>query len=152
MKKFKTRLFGVSGMETAAFHPPFDPEKEFGRKGRVPVRGTINGAPFRNSLCHMRGEWFMVVNKELREAAGVKAGDTVTIQLDVDIEKRVMEVPPWLRKVIAADAKAQGFWEKLAYTHQKEYVNWITEAKQESTRDRRVAQMMEALRARRRKS
>lgn len=152
MKKFKTRLFGVGRMETAAFHPPFDPEKEFGRKGRVPVRGTINGAPFRNSLCHMRGEWFMVVNKELRKAAGVGAGDTVAVELERDDEKRVAAVPPWLKKIIAADARARAFWDKSPYSHQKEYVKWIEEAKQESTRERRVAQMMEALRTGRRKS
>lgn len=151
MKKFKTKLFGEPGSEVAAFHPPFDPEREFGKKGRVPVRGTINGAPFRSSLCHMKGQWFMVVNKQLREAGKCKAGDTVNVVLDQDTEKRVMPVPPWLKKIINSNPKAKAFWEKSAYTHQKEYVNWILEAKQEETRQRRVEKMMDALRAGRRK-
>ena len=144
--KFRTRLLGMNGMDTAVLEPPFDVPQTFGRKGRVPVKGTINGFSFRSSLMNMGDGHMMVINKELRAGAKCKAGDTVSVVMQVDDEKRTVEVPAWLKKIISADAKAKAAWEKLSFTHQKEYVREISEAKREETRDKRVAQMMHNLR------
>jgi len=144
--KFKTKLFGMQGMETAAFKPPFDVPTTFGRKGRVPIKGTINGFPFRSSLMNMGDGHFTVVNKEMRAGAKVKAGDSVSLVIELDDEKRTVDVPAWLKKIIHADAKAKAAWPNLSFTHQKEYVREIVEAKREETRDKRVAQMMRNLR------
>jgi bifunctional DNA-binding transcriptional regulator/antitoxin component of YhaV-PrlF toxin-antitoxin module len=144
--KFKTKLLGMEGSEVAAFKPPFDVLSTFGAKGRVAVKGTINGHPFRSSLMNMGDGHMMVVNKELRQGAKCKAGDTVEIVLERDHEKRTVEVPPFLKKLINAEPKAKAFWDKLSFTHQKEYVREITEAKREETRHKRIEQMMSALR------
>jgi len=149
--KFKIKLLGMEGMETAALKPPFDVPKTFGRKGRVPVRGTINGFPFRSSLMNMGDGHMMVVNAQLRAGAKCKAGDTVDVVLDVDEEPRVVETPGYLKKIIAADAKVKAAWEKLSYTHQKEYVREIDGAKREETREKRIAQMLQNLRTGKRK-
>jgi hypothetical protein len=150
--KFRTRLFGVAGMKTAALKPPFDVPATFGRKGRVPVKGTINRFPFRSSLMNMGKGHMMVVNKELRAGAKCKAGDTVSVVMQLDEEKRTVEIPAWLKKTISADAKAKAAWQKLSFTHQKEYARAIAEAKREETREKRVAQMMHNLRTGTRKS
>lgn len=144
--KFKVELFGVDGMETAALKPPFDVAETFGRKGRVPVKGTINGFPFRSSLMNMGDGHFMVVNKELRAGAKCKQGDTVSVTMELDTEERTVEVPAYLKNIIASDAKAKDFWEKLSFTHKKEYVREIEEAKRPETREKRIAAMMDALR------
>jgi hypothetical protein len=149
--KFKTKLLGMEGMETAALKPPFDVPKTFGRKGRVPVKGTINGFPFRSSLMNMGEGHMMVVNAQLRAGAKCKAGYTVDVVMEVDEEPRVVEVPAYLKKIIAADAKVKAAWEKLSYTHQKEYVREIDGAKREETREKRVAQMLDNLRTGKRK-
>ena len=149
--KFKTKLLGVAGSEVAALKPPFDVRKTFGVKGRVPVKGTINGAAFRSSLMNMGEGHMMVVNAELRAAAKCKGGDTVSVILERDEAPRTVEVPAWLKKMINSDAKAKAQWPKLSFTHQKEYVREICEAKREETRDKRVADMMDALRTGRRK-
>jgi Domain of unknown function (DUF1905) len=65
--KFKVKLDGMESSEVAALSAPFDVEKTFGTKARVPVRGTINGFPFRSSLMPMGGCHRMVVNKQMRE-------------------------------------------------------------------------------------
>jgi len=145
-QKFAVKLFGAEGMETAALKPPFDVVEVFGRKGRVPVKGTINGVPFRSSLMNMGDGHMMVVNKELREGGKCKAGDTVKVVMELDQDERKIEVPAYLKKIINSDAKAKEHWAKLSFTHQKEYVREIDGAKQEATRERRIAAMMNALR------
>ena len=148
--KFRINLLGQAGSEVAALKPPFDVVAVFQRKGRVPVKGTINGFPFRSSLMNMDGH-MMVVNAQLRAGAKCKAGDIVTVLLQLDEDKRTVAVPAWLKKIIAGDPKAKEFWPKLSFTHQKEYVREIEGAKKPETRDKRVAAVMEALRKGQRK-
>jgi hypothetical protein len=147
MKKltFKVKLEGVPGMEVAALRAPFDVAEIFGVRGRVPVRGTINGFPYRSSLMPMDGCHRMVVNHEIREGAGVRAGDTVKVVMERDEAPRTVTPPPSLKKALAKDKTAQANWGKLAFTHKKEMVRSIVEAKQEETRARRLAKVMEVL-------
>lgn len=147
MKKltFKVKLDGMESSEVAALSAPFDVEKTFGTKARVPVRGTINGFPFRSSLMPMGGCHLMVVNKQMRNGAGVKAGDTVTVVMEKDEATRTVEVPDLLKNELSKSKTAQVNWERLSFTHQKEMARSITEVKQEETRVRRLAKVMDVL-------
>jgi hypothetical protein len=118
----------------------------FERKGRVPVKGTINGFPFRSSLMNMGDGHMMVVNAQMRAGGNCKAGDTVSIVMEIDEDERKVDVPSYLKKIIDSDAKARESWGKLSFTHQKEYVREIDGAKRPETREKRIAAMMEALR------
>jgi len=149
--KFKTKLDAHAGMETASLRPPFDVVEVFGRKGRVPVKGTINGFPFRSSLMNMGEGHMMAVNAEMRAGAKCKAGDMVSVVMELDEEKRTVEVPAYLGKIINGDSGAREFWDTLSFTHQKEYVREIEGAKRPETRERRITEMMDALRTKRRK-
>lgn len=144
-QRFKTKLVGHTGMETASITPPFDVAQVFGMKGRVPVKGSVNGVPFRSSLMNMGDGHMMVVNAELRAAAGCKAGDTVEVIMERDDDARTVEVPTYLMEKIKSDPKAAEFWSGLSFTHQKEYIREIQEAKRPETRDRRIATMMSNL-------
>jgi hypothetical protein len=116
----------------------------FGAK-RPPVRGTVNGAPFRSTVAVYGGRFLLGLNRELRAAAGgVGPGDNVTVELERDDEERTVELPADLR--VALDADRLAFFESLSYTHRREYVRWIEEAKREETRRRRVARAVELLR------
>jgi Domain of unknown function (DUF1905)/Bacteriocin-protection, YdeI or OmpD-Associated len=147
MKKleFKVKLDGMEGSSVAALRAPFDVVEVFGTRARVPVRGTINGFPFRSSLMPMGGCHRMVVNETIRDGAGVKAGDTVTVVLERDVAERVVEVPALLKKELAKSKAAQANWETLSFTHQKEIARSITEAKLEETRTRRLAKAIDIL-------
>ncbi|HEY1659415.1 MAG TPA: YdeI/OmpD-associated family protein [Candidatus Sulfotelmatobacter sp.] len=144
--KFTTKLIGHGEINAAGLKPPFDVVKVFGRKGRVPVKGTINGFAFRSSLMNMGDGHMMAVNAQMRAGAKCKAGDTVAVVMELDEEKRTVEVPPYLKKVIAGDARAKAAWEKLSFTHQKEWVRAVEEAKKPETREKRISAMMEDLR------
>ena len=144
--KFTTRLVGQPGSQVAGLKPPFDVVEVFGRKGRVPVKGTINGFPFRSSLMNMGDGHMMAVNAQMRAGGKCKAGDTVKMVLELDEDERKVEVPAYLRKMINSDGQVKERWAKLSFTHQKEYVRAIEDAKREETRARRIEQMMDALR------
>jgi Domain of unknown function (DUF1905)/Bacteriocin-protection, YdeI or OmpD-Associated len=143
--KFKIKLDGMASSEVAALSAPFDVEETFGTRARVPVRGTINGFPFRSSLMPMGGCHRMVVNKAIRNGAGVKAGDMVSVVMERDEEERVVEVPQPLKKELAKSKPAQANWEKQSFTNKKEMARSIMEVKQEETRVRRLAKVMDVL-------
>ena len=144
--KFKVKLIGEHGKSTAAFKPPFDVVEVFHTKARVPVKGTINGFPFRSSLMNMGDGHMMAVNAELRAGANCKGGDTVDIVMELDEDERKVELPAPIKKVIASYPKAKESWSKLSFTHQKEWMRAIEDAKRPETREKRIAAMMEALR------
>ena len=143
--RFKVKIEGREAGAVAAITPPVDVPEIFGTRARVPVRGTINGFPFRSSLMPMGGCHMMPVNRTLREGAGVKPGDTVEVVMERDEEERTVEAPAMLKKALARSKAARANWEKLAFTHKKEMVVWIEGAKQEETRARRLAKVVQVL-------
>jgi hypothetical protein len=137
---FKTRLESMG--EDAAwtvFRMPFSVEEVFGTRARVPVKGTINGFPFRSSLFPMgEGQHFMMVNKEMWEGAKIQEGRAVEVVLEKDTDLRTVEIPRDLMTALSQHRTARKIFESLSYTHKKEYVRWIESAKRSETRERRI--------------
>jgi hypothetical protein len=146
MKKleFTVKLEG-RGTSVSWLNPPFEVVEVFGTRARVPVRGTINGFPFRSSLMPMGGCHGMPINQALRKGAGVEDGDTISVVMERDDAERTVEVTPILKKELGKSKTAQANWEKLSFTSQKEIVLSINGAKQEETRVRRLAKVMDIL-------
>ena len=141
MKRFKGRLIprGPGGAWTF-LAIPFSVEEAFGSRARVAVSGTLNGFAFRNSLMpEGDGTHSMMVNKALQAGAKAAAGDLVEVILDVDRSERVIDVPIELKQALAADQAAAAAFEKLSYSHRKEFADWIAGAKKEETRQSRAA-------------
>jgi hypothetical protein len=124
------------------FEVPLDVPAVFGR-ARAPVRGTINGQPFRGTVAVYGGRYYLPVKRELRAAAGVAAGDAVVIELASDDEPRTVDPPADLAGALAGDPEAKAAYDGLSYTHQREYAEWVAEAKREATRRRRVEQAVQ---------
>jgi hypothetical protein len=112
---------------------------------RFPVVATVNGYTWRGAVARMGGENLLGLNKAIRAAAGVQAGDTVQVEVALDAEERTVEVPEALTAALDADPTARAAFDGLAYSHRKEFARWIEEAKREETRDRRVVQALEML-------
>ena len=122
--------------------------EELGLKGRPKIQAVIAGHPYRGSLMPMGdGTYCLGVLKSIQQAAGVKRGDTITVELEVDTAPRTVDVPQDLAKVLAADKKAAAAWEKLSYTNKKEIARGLEEAKQPGTRERRLDAALQKLRA-----
>jgi len=124
---------------------PFDVEQAFGKK-RVQVRATFDGEAYRGLLTRMGAPWHMlIVVKEIRAKISKSFGDEIEVTVEEDDQPRVLEIPPDLVAAFQAEPQALAFFDGLAFTHRREYVNWINEAKQESTRQKRVAKTIEML-------
>jgi len=146
---FETRLTARGPKGAWVFLPiPFNVEEVFGTKTRVPVTGTVNGSPFRNHLLpEGDGTHAMAFGKDLQIATGAKAGDLVSVKLTLDEAERTVDVPAELQEALAADPAAGAIFEALAYSHKKEYAQWIAEAKKPETRSTRIAKALEMLKA-----
>ena len=114
---------------------------------RFPVVATVNGYTWRTSVARMGGEFLVGLSREVRAGAGVEAGDEAEVTIELDRAPREVEVPEDLAAALAADPAAAASFERMAFTHRKEYARWITEAKRAGTRARRVAQAVEMIRA-----
>jgi hypothetical protein len=114
---------------------------------RFPVVATINGYTWRTSVTRMGGEFLLGLNRQVRRGAGVEAGDEVEVSVELDTAPQEVEVPGALTAALAADPQAKASFEHLAFSHRKEYARWIAEARQEETRQRRVQQALEMIRA-----
>jgi hypothetical protein len=131
---------------------PFDVEKVFGSK-RPKIKALIEGIPYRGTLVRMGGEHHMlIVLKGIREQIGKTFGDEVKVIVEPDTEPRRVSVPPDLMKELKKDKEAKALFDKLSYTHRKEYVRWIEEAKHAETRLNRVIKTMEMLKKSKRSS
>ncbi|MCZ8515702.1 YdeI/OmpD-associated family protein [Paenibacillus filicis] len=125
---------------------PFTVEEVFGSKAQVKVKGTVNGVPYRSSLMPAGdGTHYMVVKQALREDAGVTAGDSVRLTMEADTEARTVEIPDDLAAALDEHREAGERFDRLAYSHRKEYVDWIESAKKPETRSNRIAKSIAML-------
>lgn len=131
-------------LEATGITIPFDVEKVFGAK-RVPVKVTINGTEYRGTVVRMGGKYMLGIPKVFREAAGIKAGDNIVITVEKDTDERIVTPPKDLAAALAENKDAGNAWEKLSYTHKKEHVRAIEEAKKPETRTRRIEKAIEML-------
>jgi hypothetical protein len=144
-KQTFTAVIQNAGGGGAFVEVPFDVEATFGSK-RPKIKAMIEGVPYRGVLTRMGTEChLLIILKEIREQIGKTFGDEVTVTVEPDTEARVIEIPPELMKQLKKDKDAGAFVDTLSYTHQKEYVTWITEAKKEETRQNRILKTIEML-------
>jgi len=146
-KRFRVPLEKHETSEATGITIPFDVEKTYGTRARVPVRGTINGFPYRSSIVPMGGKYIMVVNKEIRANANARGGDPVSVTMERDDEPRIITPPADLARALRANTRAQAAWDKLSYTHQKEYARAVEDAKRPETRVRRIEKAIAELAA-----
>ena len=115
----------------------FDPKAVFG-KVRAPVTVTLNGYVYRSTIAAMGGPPCIPLRKSHREAAGLNGGETITVRLELDEDKREVTPPSDLVRALNATADAWVRWSALSYTHQREHVEAIESARKPETRARRI--------------
>jgi hypothetical protein len=133
------------GKTSARLRVPVDLEEIFGR-ARPPVKVTVEGHTWRTTPGVYGGVAYIGLNKDVRAAAGVDAGDRVRVTIDLDTEPRTVAVPPDLRTALRADPEANAAFAQLSFTHRREYVEWVEEAKRPETRARRITGTVDGVR------
>jgi Bacteriocin-protection, YdeI or OmpD-Associated/Domain of unknown function (DUF1905) len=114
-----------------------------GKRPKVLV--TINGFSYRSSVGAMGGRSMLPVSAQIREGAGIAAGDEVEVDLKLDSEPRAVSVPEDVAAALAQEPGARGAFEKLSYSHQLRWVTSVQDAKTPETRQRRIGKMVSAL-------
>ena len=105
-------------------------------KGRVPLAITHRGTTYRTSVSLYRGQWMTVINKQMREG-GLVPGHDYTVDLSLDTAERTVDVPADFAKAMRVAGVRKAF-DALAYSHRKEHIRVIQEAKKPETRQRRI--------------
>lgn len=143
-RRFRAAIEKASG-GGAFVRVPFDVEQVFGKK-RVKVKAFVEGEPYRGSLVRMGGPDHMLgILKGIREKTGKDIGDEVEVSVEEDLDERVVAVPSDLKRALKASPAAATFFKQLAYSHQREYVRWIEEAKRAETRQARIDKALQML-------
>jgi hypothetical protein len=138
--QFKAKLFKPDAVGSWTYVTvPFQASEVFESRARIPVKGTINGVPCRGSLLpHGDGRHYMVVNKSLQKNCGASNGEQVEFTMMFDEEERSVEIPGDLDTALTLAPDTKKIFTELAYSHQKEYVEWISSAKKAETRIARI--------------
>lgn len=124
---------------------PPDVVDRLGGKGRIPVTATFDGVPYRGSIVRMGGGAVLGVQKAIMAQAGASVGDTLTVVVRNDDAPREVEVPEDLADALRANEVARSAFDRLSFSHRREYVRHITEAKRPETRANRVERTIEIL-------
>ena len=125
---------------------PFDTKEQFGRV-RAPVVVSVNDHTSRTTTMRYGGDDLIGLNREVREAAGLAAGDRAVFTVALDTEPREVELPEELAAALHGDVAAREAFNALSHTHGREYARWIADAKRPNTRETRVARAIELLRS-----
>ena len=126
---------------------PFSTEELFGKKGQVKIKVLLDGkVEYRGSLAKMKSDFHMLgLTQEVRKNLGKSFGDVVSVKLWEDKEERIVEIPEDVLVVFEKNKDAFELYQKMSYTHRKEYMRWISEAKKPETRENRKIKMIEMI-------
>jgi hypothetical protein len=143
---FTAILEKYDNMDAAYLSIPFDVEEIYGTKGQVKVKALFDGYPYRGVLANMgTGCHIIGVKKDIRTAIGKQAGDKVLVQIELDTEDRIVDVPMDLKEKFKRHLQAKKFFESLSYTNKKEFATWIISAKKSETREKRIKETIHKL-------
>ncbi|HAD11737.1 MAG TPA: hypothetical protein DCF33_04780 [Saprospirales bacterium] len=143
---FDAVLKAVEGNQAMSVDFPYDVYELYGVRGQVKVKVTYDGVPYRGSMVKMGGSChWLLVRKDIRKQIGKNPGDMVHVTVQRDTEERVVEIPEDLQALFEQYPQAKDYYDTLSYTHRKEYVQWISEAKRPETRQNRLLKTIEML-------
>ena len=142
--KFRTVIL-QNGKTATGIRVPDEVVVGLGSGKRPAVRATINGYTYRSTVAPMGGEYMLPVSAEVRERAGVVAGDEVDVDVELDGAPREVSVPPDLAEALDGDVEAKRLFEALSYSNKRRIVLPIEEAKTPETRQRRIAKAVSTL-------
>ncbi|MCR6514549.1 YdeI/OmpD-associated family protein [Clostridium sp. LY3-2] len=144
-KEFKAQIIKVEGKNASYIEIPFDVEAVY-KKKRVKVKAKFDGIEYRGSIVKMGMPCFMIgITKEIREKLSKTFGDTINVEIEEDLEERVIEIPKEFEEALNKNDKAKEFFNSLSFSMKKKYINSINSAKKEETKLKRIKDYIEKL-------
>lgn len=143
-----TAIIQQNGEMNAAFVEfPFSTEELFNKKGQVKVKVLFdNKVEYRGSLAKMKSDCHILgLTQEVRKQLGKTFGDEISVALMEDKEERVVEIAEDIVSVFNENPEAKTLFDKMSYTHKKEYIRWIEEARKPETRENRKVKMVQMI-------
>ncbi len=142
--QFKAIIRQHGTMNAAFVEFPFSTEELFNKKGQVKIKAVFDGrAEYRGSLAKMKSECHILgLTQDIRKQLGKTFGDEVSVSLLEDKEERTIEIADDIAVIFNRNPEAKVLFDKMSYTHRKEYIRWIEEAKKPETRENRKAKMI----------
>lgn len=122
-----------------------DQVAELGGAKATPVVVTINGRTVQLRLARMGGENLIGFSKAVRSELGLEIGADIDATISLDAAERTVELPAALIAVLDAHPGARQAFDSLSYSQRKEHARQIAEAKQDATRERRLAKILTSL-------
>lgn len=141
---FTTTVTQAEGVNATGLPVPAEAVAALGTSKRPPVVITLNGYTYRSTVAAYGDVFILPLSAEHRQAAGVQAGDEVTVTLELDTAPRTVDVPEDLAAALEAQGATAAF-AALAYSTRKEHVRQVETAKAEDTRQRRIAKIVASL-------
>jgi len=136
----------LGGKTATGIRVPREVVERLGPSKRPAVLVTVGSHTYRSTVAVMDGEFMLPVSAEVREHAGVAAGDEVDVELELDTAPREVTLPDDLARALADDREARRFYDGLSYSNQRRHVLAVEGAKTPETRERRIAKAVEMLR------
>lgn len=140
---YESTLYSVDGRNTGLVVSP-EVIAEWNVGKRVPVIVDVNGFTYQSTIVSMGGQYLLPFSADKRAATGLSAGDPITVTLTHDPAERTVEVPDDLALALS-EAGVRAAFDNLAFTHRKEHVRSVQDAKQQATRERRIAAVVAKL-------
>jgi hypothetical protein len=138
----------ASGKNTTGIPVPADIVEALGSGKRPKVKVTLNEYTYRSSIASMHGEYMISVSAEVRERAGVSAGDDVQVEIELDTEPREVTLPADVVEALNVDKALVARFDGLSYSNKRRILLSIEGAKTPETRSRRIDKAIEELRER----
>ena len=139
-------MLELNGKTATGIRVPSEIVEALGSSKKPAVSVTINGYTYRSTVAVYGGQFMLPVSAEVRQAAGIAAGDEIEVSLALDTEPRTVTVPPDLAAALDGDAAARAAFDGLSYSNKRAIVMSIEGAKTDETRQRRLAKAIENLR------
>lgn len=142
--KFITTIIKGEDKDVTGIEIPAKIIESFGSGKRPKVKVTMNGYTYRNTVAVYGDKYLVGISKEHRQGAGIKGGEKVEVDIELDTEPRIIEIPKELKSALSKKGLLERF-EKLAPSKRKEFVRQVNDAKAEETRNRRIEKILDSI-------
>ena len=144
--KFRTTIRQAEGSTATGIEIPEEVLSGLGAGKKPPVRLSVNGYTYRSTVATVNGRAMVGFSAEHRAASGLAGGDAVEVEIEVDSEPRVVDVPPDLAAALDAEPRARATFDRLSNSLKGFHVTQVLAAKTAETRQRRIEKAVATLR------